>query len=100
MTVSALVVEDDSQVMDTIEDTLYSLGHQHVWVTNQHDARRALRTEEFRYVLLDLQIPARPNRGAASKEFRLMSECRAKTCAVFGETPARDKFVMNVFRRA
>lgn len=69
MTTKALVVEDDPEVMETIEDTLYSMGHEHRWVTNQHDARQALRAERYQYVLLDLQIPAKPNRGGASMEF-------------------------------
>lgn len=59
----------DPQVMDTIEDTLFSMGHEHLWVTNQQDARDALGRDHFHYVLLDLQIPAKPNRGGASKEF-------------------------------
>ncbi len=78
MTTSALVVEDDPKVMEIIEDTLCSFGHDHTWVTNQFDARAALRTQEFRYVLLDLQIPAKPKRGGASKEFgvNLLREIR------------------------
>ncbi len=69
MTTKALVVEDDPQVMGTIEDTLFSMGHEHLWVTNQQDARDAIHQDHFQYVLLDLQIPAKPNRGGASKEF-------------------------------
>ncbi len=65
----ALVVEDDPEVMEIIEDTLYSMGHDHQWVTNQHDARRAIHDDHFQYVLLDLQIPAKPNRGGASVDF-------------------------------
>ena len=78
MTTSALIVEDDPQVMETIEDTLCSFGHEHVWVTNQFDAREALRSQDFQYVLLDLQIPAKPKRGGASKEFgvNLLREIR------------------------
>ncbi len=78
MTTMALVVEDDHKVMRTIQDTLFSFGHEHVWVKNQHDAREALRTGRFHYVLLDLQIPAKPNRGGASKEFgvNLLREIR------------------------
>jgi len=69
MTTKALVVEDDPQAMDSIEDTLFSMGHAHVWVTNQEDARAALGQDHYHYVLLDLQIPAKPNRGGASLEF-------------------------------
>jgi CheY-like chemotaxis protein len=65
----ALVVEDDGRIVETIEDTLFSIDHDHRWVTNQQDAREALQAEAFDYVLLDLQIPAKPNRGGADKEF-------------------------------
>jgi len=38
-------------------------------VTNQHDARQKFGGDHFDYVLLDLQIPAKPGRGGASKAF-------------------------------
>jgi CheY-like chemotaxis protein len=69
MTKKALIVEDDPQVLEYIENTLCSLNHEHVWVTNQQDARQRFQDERFDYVLLDLQIPAKPNRGGASKQF-------------------------------
>jgi CheY-like chemotaxis protein len=65
----ALVVEDDDRIIGSIEDSLFSIGHEHDWVTNQHDAQEKLRDTEYTYVLLDLQIPAKPNRGGADKEF-------------------------------
>lgn len=65
----ALVVEDDDRIIASIEDTLFSIGHKHDWATNQHDAQQMLREHEYDYVLLDLQIPAKPNRGGADKEF-------------------------------
>jgi len=65
----ALVVEDDDRIVDSIEDALFSIGHDHEWVTNQHDAQQLLREGDYSYVLLDLQIPAKPNRGGANKEF-------------------------------
>jgi CheY-like chemotaxis protein len=65
----ALVVEDDDRIIESIEDTLFSIGHDHDWATNQHDAQQKLRTGDYSYVLLDLQIPAKPNRGGADKEF-------------------------------
>jgi CheY-like chemotaxis protein/biotin operon repressor len=65
----ALVVEDDVRIVDSIEDALYSIGHDHDLVTNQHDASRLLKEGEYSYVLLDLQIPAKPNRGGAEIEF-------------------------------
>jgi len=64
----ALVVEDDERIVPSIEDTLFSLGHKHEWVTNQEDAQVALEKGEFDYVLLDLHIPARPHRGGATTE--------------------------------
>jgi len=65
----ALIVEDDERIIDSIEDTLFSIGHEHIWVTNQFDAQEALKSGDFTYVLLDLQIPARPNRGGADKQY-------------------------------
>ena len=64
-----MVVEDDDRIIDTIEDTLFSIGHDHDRATNQYDAQQMLRECEYSYVLLDLQIPAKPNRGGADKEF-------------------------------
>jgi len=65
----ALIVEDDDRIIETIGDVLFSLGHEYDWATNQHDARQMLRERPYDYVLLDLQIPAKPNRGGADKEF-------------------------------
>ena len=62
----ALVVEDDERVIPSVEDALFSLGHEHDWVSNQADAQDRLAETSFDYVLLDLQIPARPGRGGAS----------------------------------
>jgi len=65
----ALIVEDDDRIIGSIEDTLFSIGHEHDWATNQHDAQQMLQDSDYSYVLLDLQIPAKPNRGGADKEF-------------------------------
>lgn len=65
----ALIVEDDDRIIESIEDTLFSIGHEHVWTTNQQDAREMLSQADYDYVLLDLQIPAKPNRGGAAREF-------------------------------
>ncbi|MFO0915265.1 MAG: response regulator [Pirellulales bacterium] len=64
-----LIVEDDERIMESIEDTLVSMEHEHDWVTNQHDARLRLRSSEWDYVLLNLEIPAKANRGEAHTEF-------------------------------
>lgn len=65
----ALVVEDDNRTADAISDILFSLGHELDHVTNQEDALAKLDAGRYNYVLLDLHIPARPNRGGASHEF-------------------------------
>ncbi len=65
----ALIVEDDDRIIVSLEDTLFSIGHEHDWVTNQYDAQRRLRASDYSYVLLDLQIPAKPGGDSADKEF-------------------------------
>ena len=69
MKLKALVVEDDDRIIDSIEDSLFSIGHAHDRATNQHDAQELLKNNDYGYVLLDLQIPAKPHRGGADKEF-------------------------------
>ena len=64
----ALVVEEDASIMPAIEDVLFSMGHSHAHVTNQHDAQQTLAGEKFDYVLLDLAIPTRPRR-CGDKQF-------------------------------
>ena len=65
----ALVVEDDPTIVDMVEDVLFSLGHEFEVATNQHDAQQLLKSMDFDYVLLDLQIPAKANRGGADKQY-------------------------------
>jgi len=67
----ALVVEDDDRIIDQIEDTLFSLGHNYERAASQAEAQQKLETNGFDYVLLDLHIPARQGRGGASAEFGL-----------------------------
>jgi CheY-like chemotaxis protein len=65
----ALVVEDDPTIVDMVEDVLFSLGHEFEVATNQQDAQQLLQSMAFDYVLLDLQIPAKANRGGADKQY-------------------------------
>ncbi len=58
--VKALVVEDDSEIVNAVADVLSSLGHQYDAADNQEDARRLVESDGYAYVLLDLEIPARP----------------------------------------
>lgn len=68
----ALVVESDSQIAASIEDTLFSIGHDYDVATNRWDARRMLTQTDYSYVLLDLKIPARPHRSVATTEFSML----------------------------
>lgn len=69
MSLRALIVEDDPDVVPWIESSLLSIGHEYDWVTSQLEAQRKLAEHEYAYVLLDMQIPASAERGGASKEF-------------------------------
>lgn len=55
---TALIVEDDANVVDFIRRTMVVLGHECVCVTNLQDARDAYGRNAFDYVVLDLKIPA------------------------------------------
>jgi DNA-binding response OmpR family regulator len=59
-----------SRYIDSIEDSLFSIGHTHDRATNQHDAQKLLQNNDYGYVLLDLQIPAKPHRGGADHDLR------------------------------
>ena len=47
MKLKALIVEDDDRIIDSIEDTLFSMGHEHDRATNQYDAQEMLKTGEY-----------------------------------------------------
>jgi CheY-like chemotaxis protein len=66
---TALVVEDDDRDMAAIEDTLCSMQQQFHRVTNQMDAMQRLSEREYDYAIVDLRIPARPDRKRADIEF-------------------------------
>ena len=66
--IKALVVEDDAEIMKSVEDSLLGLGHKHDCANNLQDAKRLLEANHYDYALLDLQIPAQPNRGFAKIE--------------------------------
>ncbi|HOX08900.1 MAG TPA: DNA-binding response regulator, partial [Planctomycetota bacterium] len=71
MITRALVVEDDDRAMPSVEDTLYSLGHEHRWAQSQEEAQKMLQASQFDYVLMDLEIPAKSGRGGASVQYGL-----------------------------
>jgi DNA-binding response OmpR family regulator len=75
-----LVVEDDRKIkIEAIDDCLESLGHVSDWAQNQQDANGLLVANDYDLILLDLQIPSRPN-GKASPEFgkNLLNQIRAR----------------------
>ena len=57
-----LVVEDDRKIKtESIDDALTSLGHESDWAENQQEACGLLAANAYDLILLDLQIPSRPN---------------------------------------
>lgn len=66
---TALVVEDDDGDMAAIEGTLGSMQHRFERTTNQADALRLAAERNFDYAIVDLRIPARPDRSHADVEF-------------------------------
>ncbi|MEX2672873.1 MAG: response regulator [Phycisphaeraceae bacterium] len=67
----ALLVEDDDRVISSFDLALTSLGHHWDRVTNQADAQERLSQEHFDYVLLDIDIPARPNCSTVMSEYAI-----------------------------
>ncbi|MBT3202464.1 MAG: DNA-binding response regulator [Phycisphaerales bacterium] len=63
MNYTALVVEDDPQSLDLIEDVLVVLDHKHDVAATLLEARRLVRANEYSYILLDIEFPARSPRG-------------------------------------
>lgn len=62
MTIRALVVDDDEEIIRTVGDILDSLGHEYDAAGDQESARNLLAPDKYSYVLLDLEIPIRPGR--------------------------------------
>ena len=63
MKYTALVVEHDSETIDTIVDILDSLGHKFDTVHSQSEAMKRVLSGEYSYILLNLEIPARTRTG-------------------------------------
>ncbi len=57
----ALVVDDDHPTIEIAEAILSSLGHDYRAASSQEEAEAMLESEHFCYVLLDLELPARPS---------------------------------------
>ena len=63
MKYTALVVEHDSETIDTIVDILDSLDHKFDTAYSQSEAVKRVLAGEYSYILLDLEIPARTRSG-------------------------------------
>jgi CheY-like chemotaxis protein len=60
MTVRALVIDDDEEIIRTAGQILDSMGHAYESAQDQESARKLLKAGKYAYVLLDLRIPVRP----------------------------------------
>lgn len=63
MTYRALVVDDDSNIIEVVSDIVESLGHKYDAAQSQEEARKLLDKNRYSYILLDLEIPVRTGRG-------------------------------------
>jgi CheY-like chemotaxis protein len=57
----ALLIEDDRTLIDVLEERLLSMGHECRKARSQAEAVELLDGHTFDYILLDLQIPSRPD---------------------------------------
>lgn len=65
MTLRALVIDDDPQIVEVISDIVASLGHTSDTATCQDETRQRLATTHYDYFVLDLEIPVRSERSVA-----------------------------------
>ena len=62
MTMKALVIDDDPDILSEVSDIVDSLGHQHDQADSVETARECLARGSYSYILLDLEIPVRRGR--------------------------------------
>lgn len=65
----ALVVDDDQAILDAVGDMLDSLGHEYDKADSVESARVLLKSKEYTYVLLDLQLPMRNGKDLPRRQF-------------------------------
>lgn len=63
MTYRALVVDDDREIIDIVDESIESLGHEHDDAMSQEEGRERLFAAKHDYYLLDLGLPLRRGRG-------------------------------------
>jgi len=64
-TYRALIVEDNLEIVEVVQDTLRSLGHDFDTATCQQEARQLLAEKQHDYYLLDLEIPVQAEHSLA-----------------------------------
>ena len=76
MTLRALIVDDDPNIVDVVSDIVTSLGHEHDSACCQDEVRQRLATANYDYFVLDLEIPVRAERSLARLQngLNLLSE--------------------------
>ena len=74
----ALVIDNDSEVLQEVRNILSSLGHQCCCISTQEEAEDLLKKHSFCYVLLDLELPVRSNQiPKIQVGFNLLERIRA-----------------------
>ena len=63
MTYRALVVDDDREIIDIVDESIESLGHEHDDAMSQEEGRERLFAAKHDYYLLDLGLPLHRGRG-------------------------------------
>ena len=56
---TALIIDDDEQILAMVEERLASMGHDCLKAQSQTEAEELLEQHAFDYILLDLEIPSR-----------------------------------------
>jgi DNA-binding response OmpR family regulator len=62
MTIRALIIDDDAEIVRTVGDIVGSHRHAHDAAGDQEGALRKLQTGKYDYLILDLDIPVAPGR--------------------------------------
>ena len=74
-----LVIDNDDEVLQELKNMLASLGHQCYCASTQEEAERILEKQRFCYVLLDLELPVKPNQlPKIQVGFNLLEVIRAR----------------------
>ena len=80
MSYKALIIDDDSGIVEEVAEIVESLGHTSDSAVCMHSARQRLEAGRYDYVLLDLEIPVRAGRNIARIQngMNLLKEVRQR----------------------